>query len=88
MRSARRCADTANNPSVISISWGQSEDSWTESFLQSMDGVLEAATQARHYGLLRLEETSGSGDNVQDGLAHVDFPASSPRAPLDVEAHR
>jgi len=69
--------DTQNSPSVISISWGRSEDSWTDSFRNSMDQAFQAA------GLLGItvccaSGDNGSGDNVGDGLAHTDFPASSP----------
>jgi kumamolisin len=71
--------DAANNPSVISISWGASEDNWSANSRQAMDNVLKAA------GLLGVSvctasADNGSGDKATDGKAHADFPSSSPNA--------
>ena len=69
--------DTVNRPSVISISWGLSEDSWSQANLTAFDQAFQAA------GMLGVTVFAASGDNgssdgVGDGLAHVDFPASDP----------
>jgi kumamolisin len=67
--------DTTNKPSVISISWGGPESSWT---LQAMN-ALDAACQSA--AALGVTITVASGDNGStDGGKgnNVDFPASSP----------
>ena len=69
--------DTANKPSVISISWGGPESSWTQQAITSLDSACQAAA------LLGVTITVAAGDNgstdgVTDGASHVDFPASSP----------
>ena len=69
--------DTQNHPSVISISWGGSESSWTAQATQQMNQVFqEAATLG--VTVCCAAGDSGSDDGVGDGKAHVDFPASSP----------
>ena len=69
--------DQLRKPSVISISWGGPESSWSQQSIQNFDQVAQEA------GLLGVTITVASGDNgssdgVEDGQAHVDFPASSP----------
>lgn len=69
--------DTTNHPSVISISWGGPESSWTQQAMTTMDDACQSA------GALGITITvacgdSGSTDGVDDGANHVDFPASSP----------
>ncbi len=67
--------DTTNNPSVISISWGGSESSWTQTAINSMDSTCAGAAA------LGITITVASGDSgSSDGGTgdHVDFPASSP----------
>ena len=71
--------DTANKPSVISISWGGPESTWSASSVTTMNSVLQDASQ------LGISVYVASGDSlatdgVDDGKAHVDFPASSPYA--------
>jgi kumamolisin len=74
--------DAANNPGVISISWGGPESSATASFQTAFDDVLQSAAA------LGITVTVASGDsgaadegpNDWDGTVHVDFPASSPNA--------
>ena len=67
--------DTTNKPSVISISWGGAESTWT---LQAMTAMDEAFQTAATMG---ITVCVASGDNgSSDGVAsgdHVDFPASS-----------
>jgi kumamolisin len=69
--------DTKNKPSVISISWGSAESTWTA---QSMTAFDSAAQDAAALGVTICVASgdSGSSDGVSDGKNHVDFPASSP----------
>ena len=71
--------DTQHNPSVISISWGGPESSWTAQAMQTMDQAFQAAG-ALGITVCCAAGDNGAGDGVNDGLAHVDFPASSPNA--------
>ena len=71
--------DKTNNPSVISISWGGPESTWTAQSLQSYNSALEAAS-AVGVSVCIAAGDNGSTDGVTDGLQHADFPASSPYA--------
>ncbi len=67
--------DTKNKPSVISISWGGPESSWTSQSLTALDAACQSAAA------LGITITVASGDNGSaDGGTgnNVDFPASSP----------
>ncbi len=67
--------DTTNNPSVISISWGGPESSWTKQAMQALDAACQSAAA------LGITITVAAGDNgSSDGATgnNVDFPASSP----------
>ncbi|HWE88848.1 MAG TPA: S53 family peptidase [Pseudonocardiaceae bacterium] len=66
-------------PTVVSISWGQSEDQWTA---QSRTALDQAFADAAALGvtITTAAGDNGSGDNVTDGVPHADFPASSPHA--------
>ncbi len=71
--------DTTRKPSVLSISWGGPEDSWTAQSQTAMNSALQDAAS------LGVTVTVASGDNgssdgAGDGKLHVDFPASSPYA--------
>ena len=66
-------------PIAISISWGQSEDSWTAQGRSAMDAAMADAA-ALGITVCVASGDNGSGDAVTDGQAHVDFPASSPHA--------
>jgi kumamolisin len=69
--------DNQNKPSVISISWGGAESTWTAQAQQAMEQVfVDAATLG--ITVCAAAGDNGSADGVGDGLAHVDFPASSP----------
>jgi kumamolisin len=68
--------DNLRKPSVVSISWGGAESTWTAQSLTAYDQAFQDA------GLLGVTVCCASGDdgstdNVTDGAAHVDFPASS-----------
>jgi kumamolisin len=71
--------DATNNPSVISISWGSAESSWTAQAMQAMDQAFQVAA-VLGVTVCCAAGDNGSGDGVTDGKAHVDFPASSPYA--------
>jgi len=66
-------------PVVISISWGQSEDSWTAQGRTSLDDAIADAC-ALGITVTVAAGDNGSSDGVSDGQPHVDFPASSPHA--------
>ena len=70
--------DAVNKPSVISISWGGPESSWTTQAMQTFDQTLQAAA-AMGVTVFIASGDSGSSDGVAQGN-HVDFPASSPHA--------
>jgi kumamolisin len=67
--------DTTHKPSVLSISWGGPESSWTAQAMTAMDDAFQAAAT------LGITVCVASGDNgSSDGVSsgeHVDFPASS-----------
>jgi kumamolisin len=69
--------DTVRKPSVISISWGAAESSWTPQAMNAFNAAFHDAA------LLGITVCAASGDNGSsdgdlDGHPHVDFPASSP----------
>jgi kumamolisin len=69
--------DSTNNPSIISISWGGPESSWTQQAMTSMDEAFQGAA-VMGVTICVASGDDGSTDGVDDGLNHVDFPASSP----------
>ncbi|MBV8116117.1 MAG: S8/S53 family peptidase [Silvibacterium sp.] len=69
--------DTANSPSVISISWGGPEVGWTHSQMKAMDNACKSAA-AMGITITVAAGDNGSSDGVDDGNDHVDFPVSSP----------
>jgi len=72
-------AQASPAPVAISISWGQSEDSWTAQGRAAMDAAMSDAA-ALGITVCVASGDNGSGDAVKDGQVHVDFPASSPYA--------
>jgi kumamolisin len=66
-------------PTVVSISWGQSEDSWTGQARAALDSAFADAA-ALGVTVTAASGDNGSGDRVPDGRSHADFPASSPHA--------
>lgn len=69
-------AHAATTPTAMSISWGQSEDSWTA---QSRTALDEALADAAALGITVCVASgdNGSSDGESSGN-HVDFPASDP----------
>jgi len=72
--------DTVNNPSVISISWGGSEDEATGQFVDDVNSTLEDAQKLGITVLVASGDNGAAdmGPNEWDGKVHVDFPSSSP----------
>jgi kumamolisin len=66
-------------PTAVSISWGQSEDSWTAQARTSLDQAI-ADGAALGVTVCVAAGDSGSSDGASDGNSHADFPASSPHA--------
>jgi kumamolisin len=69
--------DQIHAPSVLSISWGNPEATWTQQSMECFDQVAQEAA------LLGITIIAASGDQGStDGMAgnqnHVDFPASCP----------
>jgi kumamolisin len=69
--------DTTNKPSIISISWGGPESTWTSQSTTAFDSAFQAAA-AMGITVCVASGDNGSSDGVTDGADHVDFPASSP----------
>jgi kumamolisin len=72
-------AQASPAPIAMSISWGQSEDSWTAQGRSAMDAAIADAA-VLGITVCVASGDNGSGDAVNDGQPHVDFPASSPHA--------
>jgi len=70
--------DTTNQPSIISISWGGAESTWTAQAMKTMDEAFQAAA-TMGITICVASGDNGSSDGVGQG-DHVDFPASSPFA--------
>jgi kumamolisin len=81
--------DGQNAPSVISISYGNAETSsnandpnqrgslWTNAAIEQAHMAFQDAA-LKNITVTCASGDDGSSDGVDDGLAHVDFPASSP----------
>jgi kumamolisin len=71
--------DTTHKPSVVSVSWGESEDAWSAQARTQMEQIL---TEAGGVGVSVTVAAgdNGSADAVSDGQQHTDFPASAPHA--------
>jgi len=74
---AQAVHDTKYKPSVISISWGGPESSWTAQAMTALDAACQSAA-ALGVTITAAAGDDGSTDGVTDGKNHVDFPASSP----------
>jgi kumamolisin len=69
--------DTTHKPSIISISWGGPESSWTAQSLTAFDEAFQAAA-ALGITVCVAAGDNGSTDGVAGNGNNVDFPASSP----------
>jgi len=82
---SRVVADSVNDPSVVSISWGWDENEpfnssgivWSQA---AVDHCNESFLAAAQLGITVCVSTGDDGSEAQikDGRAHVNFPASSP----------
>jgi kumamolisin len=72
-------AQASPAPIAISVSWGESEDSWTAQGLSAMNSAISDAAALGITVCVAAGDNSSS-DGVTDGQQHVDFPASSPYA--------
>jgi kumamolisin len=67
--------DTTNKPSVISISWGGPESSWTTQAATALNAACEAAAAVG----VTITVACGDDGSTDGGTGNnVDFPASSP----------
>jgi kumamolisin len=71
--------DSTNKPSVVSISWGGPEDSWTAQAQTQMEQILTEGAAAG-VSVTVAAGDGGSTDGETDGKQHVDFPASASHA--------
>ena len=69
--------DTTNKPSVLSISWGGPESSYTQQSTAAFDSAFQVAATLG-VTVCAASGDGGSSDGLTDGADHVDFPASSP----------
>ena len=69
--------DTTNAPTIVSISWGGPESTWTPQALTNFDSAFADAVTLGITVCVAAGD-NGSSDGLTDGKAHVDFPASSP----------
>jgi kumamolisin len=67
------------NPVVLSISWGLAEEDpgWSATAIATINDRLNAA-RLQGITICVAAGDDGSGDELNDGQAHVDFPGSSP----------
>lgn len=70
--------DSANNPSVLSISWGGPEVAWTAQMVNSLESALADAARVG-LTVLAASGDDGSRNNVNGNNVHVNYPASSPQ---------
>ena len=71
--------DSARNPSVISISWGSSEASWTEQAKSDFDAACaDGSTMGITVTVSAGDHGAPDTDDPAETRANVDFPASSP----------
>jgi kumamolisin len=69
--------DATNKPSVISISWGGPESTWTAQAMTAFDSAAQDAA-ALGITICAASGDNGSSDGATDNQNHVDFPASCP----------
>ena len=70
--------DSTHNPSILSISWGFAEGQliWSAQAIQAVNDAFQAAA-AMGITVCCAAGDDGSRDQVDDGLAHCDFPCTS-----------
>ncbi len=71
--------DNVRNPSVVSISWGSSEVSWTDQAKNDFDSACaDGATMGITVAVAAGDHGAPDTDDPTETRANVDFPASSP----------
>ena len=70
--------DTARKPSVISISWGGPEESYTAQSLKNYDAVFQEAAMLGVTILVASGDNGSADVNPPDKKKRVDFPSASP----------
>jgi len=73
----RALHDDVHRLSVLTITWGVPEPTWTRQSIMAMNGALQEAA-ARNITVLAASGDSGPTDGMANGQLAVDFPASSP----------
>jgi hypothetical protein len=73
----RAASGSVPSPSVLCIGWGQSESGWADRAISAMNDELKQAA-ALGITVCCAAGNGGPTDGVNDGKAHVDFPAASP----------
>lgn len=70
--------DATHDPAVLSISWGNAEDTdiWSGQAMAQLEEALKEAAW-RGISVCVAAGDDGSSDAVADGRAHVDYPGSS-----------
>lgn len=69
--------DSKRKPSIISISWGGPENSWTEQSRNALNSAFEDAS-TMGISVLAASGDDGASDGSADGKTTVDFPSASP----------
>ncbi|HLH84813.1 MAG TPA: S53 family peptidase [Trebonia sp.] len=67
-------------PTVVSISWGQSEDQWSAQSRSAMDSAIADAAVLGVTVCVAAGDNGSSDDPGNPSGTHCDFPASSPHA--------
>ncbi len=70
--------DTTRKPSVVSISWGGPEESYTAQSLKNYDAVFQEAAALGVTILVASGDNGSSDTNPPDQQKRVDFPSASP----------
>jgi kumamolisin len=71
--------DTVHRPSIVSISWGGPEDSWTAQAQAALNSAIQDAATLGVSVVIAAGD-NGATDGEVSGSLTVDFPASSPFA--------
>lgn len=71
--------DTRHAPSILAVSWGQAEDTWTRQARAQIDAAFADAA-ALNVTVLCAAGDHGAWDNGPDRSVRCDFPGSSPNA--------
>jgi kumamolisin len=68
-----------STPGTLSVSWGLAEDApdWSSAAVNEINQRLQALSMLGVTVCVAAGD-DGSGDQISDGRAHIDFPASSP----------